>query len=219
MEFFLDTAVVDEVRDAARYGVITGVTTNPSLAARAGVGGIEGYKVAVQEISAIIDGPVSVEVLSQDAEGMVKEALEFSKWASDVWIKLPSTPAGFEAMAQVVKEGVRVNQTLCFSVNQALLGGRIGATVVSPFIGRLDDIGHNGMDLVLDIKAVFELHGIETRVLAASIRNNLHCVDAAKVGADIATVPYGVFNQMMNHPLTDLGMARFIQDWEKALKG
>ncbi len=218
MEFFLDTAKVDEVREAARYGVITGVTTNPSLAARAGVGGIEGYKVAVQEISAIIDGPVSVEVLSQDAEGMVKEALEFSRWASDIWIKLPSTPAGFEAMAQVVKEGIRVNQTLCFSVNQALLGGRIGATVVSPFIGRLDDIGHNGMELVLDIKTVFELHGIETRVLAASIRNNLHCVDAAKVGADIATVPYGVFKQMMNHPLTDLGMARFIQDWEKALK-
>jgi len=219
MELFLDTAVVDEVREAARYGAITGVTTNPSLAARAGVGGIEGYKVAVQEISAIIDGPVSVEVLSQDAEGMVKEALEFSRWASDIWIKLPSTPAGFEAMAQVVKEGVRVNQTLCFSVNQALLGGRIGATVVSPFIGRLDDIGHNGMELVLDIKTVFELHGIETRVLAASIRNNLHCVEAAKVGADIATIPYGVFNQMMNHPLTDLGMARFIQDWEKALKG
>lgn len=219
MELFLDTAVVDEVREAARYGVITGVTTNPSLAARAGVGGIEGYKIAVQEISAIIDGPVSVEVLSQDAEGMVKEALEFSRWASDIWIKLPSTPAGFEAMAQVVKEGIRVNQTLCFSVNQALLGGRIGATVVSPFIGRLDDIGHNGMELVLDIKTVFELHGIETRVLAASIRNNLHCVDAAKVGADIATIPYGVFKQMMNHPLTDLGMARFIQDWEKALKG
>ena len=218
MELFLDTAKVDEVKAAARYGVIKGVTTNPSLAARAGVGGIEGYKRAVQEISSIIDGPVSVEVLNQDVEGMVKEANEFSKWASNIWIKLPSTPVGFEAMSQVVKEGIPVNQTLCFSVNQALIGGRIGATVVSPFIGRLDDIGQNGMDVVLDIKGIYELYGIETRVLAASIRHALHCVEAAKAGADIATIPYGVFNQMMNHPLTDTGMARFIQDWEKALK-
>jgi len=218
MKIFLDTAVVDEVREAAKYGVISGVTTNPSLAARAGVGGVEGYKAAVKEIASIVDGPVSVEVLSLDAEGMVKQAEEFSKWAENVWIKLPSTPAGFEAMARVVKAGIPVNQTLCFSVNQALIGGCIGVTVVSPFIGRLDDSGQNGMELVLDIKGIFESYCIETRVLAASIRHPLHCVEAAKAGADIATIPYAVFKQMMNHPLTDAGMARFMQDWEKALK-
>jgi transaldolase len=219
MELFLDTAIVDEIRDAARYGIITGVTTNPSLAARAGVGGVKGYQAAVQEISEIIDGPISVEVLSQDAKGMVREAKEFAKWGPNIWIKLPCTPAGFEAMAAVIKEGIRVNQTLCFSVNQALLGARVGVTVVSPFIGRLDDSGHDGIALVLDIKEIFEYYGIETRVLAASIRHPLHCVEAAKAGADIATVPYSVLKQMMNHPLTDTGMARFMQDWEKALKG
>jgi len=217
MELFLDTARIDEIREAARYGVISGVTTNPSLAARAGVGGIQGYRAAVEEISTIIDGPISVEVLSRDAKGMVRDAREFSKWAPNVWIKLPSVPAGFEAMAEVVKEGIRVNQTLCFSVNQAILGGRIGATVVSPFVGRLDDAGHDGMQLVLDIKSIFEYYGMETRVLAASIRHALHCVAAAKAGADIATIPYKVFEQMMHHPLTDVGITRFMEDWEKAL--
>jgi len=219
MELFLDTAHIDEIRDAARYGVISGVTTNPSLAARAGVKGVAGYRAAVEEISHIVDGPISVEVLSQDAEGMVREAREFSRWAPDIWIKLPSTPAGFEAMGRVVKEGIKVNQTLCFSINQALLGGRLGATVVSPFVGRLDDIGQDGMQLVLDIKGIFRYYNIGTRVLAASIRHPLHCVEAAKAGADIATVPHKVFLQMMHHPLTDVGMVRFMQDWEKALKG
>lgn len=219
MELFLDTAKVDEVRDAARYGVISGVTTNPSLAARAGISGVTGYRAAVEEIATIIDGPISVEVLSLDVDGMVREAREFSRWAPNIWIKLPSTPSGFEAMGRVVKEGIKVNQTLCFSVNQALLGGRIGATVVSPFIGRLDDSGHDGTQVVLDIKAIFSYYNIDTRVLAASIRHPLHCVAVAKAGADIATIPYNVFTQMMHHPLTDVGMTRFIQDWEKALRG
>jgi len=197
-------------------GVVTGVTTNPSLAAKEGIGRPDAYRLAVQEISDIIDGPISVEVVSQDAAGMIAEGREMAEWIPNPWVKIPSTTDGFEAISVLSKDGINCNQTLCFSVNQAVLGAQAGSTVVSPFVGRLDDIGLEGMDLVSDIVSVFRSYGIKTMVMAASIRHSLHCSLAAKAGADIATVPYGVLRQMAQHPLTDSGVARFLEDWQKA---
>ena len=219
MKLFLDTADVDEIRRGARLGVVKGVTTNPSLAAKAGVGGMEAYKDAVQEIASIIDGPISIEVISTDVEGMITEGKDYVTWISKPWIKLPSTPAGFEAMKVLSDEGMEINQTLCFSVNQALLGAQAGATAVSPFVGRMDDIGQRGMDLVAEIVTIFRQYDIKTEVLAASIRHALHCVEAARAGAHIATIPYSVLEQMTQHPLTDIGVARFLKDWEKSKQG
>jgi len=219
LKLFLDTADVDEIRRGARLGVVKGVTTNPSLAAKAGVGGMEAYKAAVQEIASIIDGPISIEVISTDVEGMITEGKDYVTWISKPWIKLPSTPAGFEAMKVLSDEGMEINQTLCFSVNQALLGAQAGATAVSPFVGRMDDIGQRGMDLVAEIVTIFRQYDIKTQVLAASIRHALHCVEAAKAGAHIATIPYSVLEQMTQHPLTDIGVARFLEDWEKSKQG
>ena len=216
MKLFLDTANISEIRQGAKLGVITGVTTNPSLAAKEGIGRREGYKSAVQEISDIIDGPISVEVVSQEAAGMIAEGRDIAEWIPNPWVKIPSTAEGFEAIATLAKDGIKVNQTLCFSVNQALLGAQAGATVVSPFVGRLDDIGHEGMDLVAEIVSIYRRYELETLVMAASIRHPLHCVLAARAGAHIATVPYGVLTQMVKHPLTDAGVARFLQDWQKA---
>ena len=218
MKLFLDTANVQEIRDGARLGVITGVTTNPSLAASEGIGDRESYKVAVQEIADIVDGPISVEVVSQDATGMVAEGREIAEWIPNPWVKIPSTAAGFEAIAILARDGIKINQTLCFSPNQALLGAQAGSTVVSPFVGRLDDIGHDGMDLVSDIVSIYQQHEIKTQVMAASIRHTLHCHQAARVGAHIATVPYMILLQMVQHPLTDAGLSRFLSDWEKAGK-
>ncbi|PKB64226.1 MAG: fructose-6-phosphate aldolase [SAR202 cluster bacterium Io17-Chloro-G2] len=218
MKFFLDTANIQEIRDGARLGVISGVTTNPSLAATEGIGSAQGYKAAVQEISDLVDGPISVEVVSLDAEGMVAEGRDIAEWIPNPWVKIPSTPAGFEAMSILSRDGIKINQTLCFSTNQALLGAQAGSTAVSPFVGRLDDIGHQGMDMVAEIVSIFRRYDIKTLVLAASIRHTLHCTMAAHAGADIATVPYKVLLQMAQHPLTDAGMARFQADWEKAGK-
>ena len=216
MKLFLDTANIQEIRDGVRWGVISGVTTNPSLAATEGIGDRESYKVAVQEIADLLDGPISVEVVSLDAEGMVAEGRDIAEWIPNPWVKIPSTPAGFEAIATLNKDGIKINQTLCFSLNQAMLGAEAGSTVVSPFVGRLDDIGQQGMDLVEEIVSVFELHHVETQVLAASIRHPLHCSLAARAGAHIATLPYKVLQQMAQHPLTDAGVTRFLADWEKA---
>ncbi len=216
MKLFLDTANIQEIRDGVRLGVISGVTTNPSLAATEGIGDRESYKVAVQEIADILDGPISVEVVSLDAEGMVAEGRDIAEWIPNPWVKIPSTTAGFEAIATLNKDGIKINQTLCFSLNQALLGAQAGSTVVSPFVGRLDDIGQQGMELVEEIVSVFDLHHIETQVLAASIRHPLHCSMAARAGAHIATLPYRVLQQMAQHPLTDAGVSRFLADWEKA---
>ena len=199
-----------------RLGVISGVTTNPSLAASEGIGTRENYKTAVQEISDIIDGPISIEVVSLDAEGMVAEGRDIAEWIPNPWVKIPSTSAGFEAISILSNDGIKTNQTLCFSLNQALLGAQAGSTVVSPFVGRLDDIGQQGMDLVEEIVSVFAVQQIETQVLAASIRHTLHCSLAARAGAHIATVPYNVLLQMARHPLTDAGITRFLADWEKA---
>ncbi len=216
MKLFLDTANIQEIRDGVRLGVISGVTTNPSLAATEGIGDRESYKVAVQEIADILDGPISVEVVSLDAEGMVGEGRDIAEWIPTPWVKSPRTTAGFEAIATLNKDGIKINQTLCFSLNQALLGAQAGSTVVSPFVGRLDDIGQQGMELVEEIVSVFELHHVETQVLAASIRHPLHCSLAARAGAHIATLPYKVLQQMAQHPLTDAGVTRFLADWEKA---
>ena len=216
MKLFLDTANIQEIRQGARLGVISGVTTNPSLAAKEGIGRRETYKAAVQEIADIVDGPISVEVVSQDAAGMIAEGREIAEWIPNPWVKIPSTAEGFEAIAALAKDGIRVNQTLCFSVNQALLGAQAGSTVVSPFVGRLDDIGLEGMDLVAQMVSIFRRYEMKTLVMAASIRHPLHCILAAQAGADIATVPYGVLTQMVKHPLTDAGLARFLQDWQKA---
>ena len=216
MKLFLDTANIQEIRDGARLGVISGVTTNPSLAATEGIGDRESYKSAVQEIADIVDGPISVEVVSLDAAGMIDEGREIAEWIPNPWVKIPSTPNGFEAISTLSRDGIKVNQTLCFSVNQAILGAQAGSHAVSPFVGRLDDIGQEGIDLVADIVDLFDKHRIDTKVLAASIRHTLHCTMAAQAGAHIATVPYKVLLQMVQHPLTDAGLSRFISDWQKA---
>ena len=218
MELFLDTANLDEIRQAVRLGAISGVTTNPSLAAKEGIGELSDYRQVVQEIARIVDGPISAEVINTDYEGMVLEARDIASWAPNVVAKIPSTLAGFEAIATLSREGVKINQTLCFSVNQALLGARAGAAFVSPFVGRLDDEGHEGMQVVADIVDVFGRYGIGTKVLAASLRHPLHCLAAAKAGAHIATIPFKVLTQMAHHPLTDVGVARFSQDWKRVVK-
>ena len=201
MLIFLDTANLEEIRHVARLGVLRGVTTNPSLAAKEGIADLSNYRVAIQEIAKIVDGPISAEVLSTDAQGMVAEGREMAGWAPNVVVKIPSTIQGLEAISTLTREGIQTNQTLCFSVNQALLGALAGASYVSPFVGRLDDGGHDGMQLVADMVQVFHNYRISTKVLAASIRNPLHCVAAAKAGADVVTVPYAVLMQMMHHNL------------------
>ncbi len=213
MRLFLDTADVDQIRSAVKLGVISGVTTNPSLVYKAGW---KDYRSAVQDICSIVRGPVSVEVLGQDAKSMVDEARVMSGWSEHVVIKIPVCDAGLEAISVLSRENIRVNLTLCFSLNQALLGALAGAAYVSPFVGRLDDVGQDGMALVADMVACFDRYGFSTQVIAASIRHPLHCVAAAQVGAHIATVPYGVLTQMINHPLTTVGMARFLEDAQKA---
>ena len=218
MLIFLDTANLDEIHHANRLGVLRGVTTNPSLAAKEGIDDISNYRAAVQEITDIVEGPVSAEVISTSVDGMVAEGREIATWAPNVVVKIPSTLEGLEAISILSSEDIKINQTLCFSVNQALLGALAGSSFVSPFVGRLDDEGHDGMQLVRDIVQIFQDYNMSTQVLAASIRHPLHCVMAAEAGADIATIPYKVLLQMMHHPLTDVGVDRFIQDWQRAVK-
>lgn len=210
MKLFIDTANTEEIRKANALGVICGVTTNPSLIAKEGLV----FKEVIEEITSIVDGPISAEVISLEAEEMVKEATELVKIHSNIVIKLPMTTEGLKATKILSSKGIKTNVTLIFSAGQALLAARAGATYVSPFVGRLDDIGRDGMELVADIAEIFGIHGIETEIIAASIRNPLHVIHAAKVGAHIATVPYSVILQMTKHPLTDLGIERFLKDWE-----
>ncbi len=212
MRIFLDTANIEDIKKAARLGVISGVTTNPSLISKEGNAD---YKSVIKTICSIVEGPISVEVLAEDAKGMIAEARVKAKWAPNVVIKIPCTAAGLEAAAVVSREGISVNLTLIFSPNQALLAALAGAAYCSPFVGRLDDIGQDGMELVADIVEIYTIHGFDTQVIAASIRHPMHCVAAAKAGAHIATVPYNVLLQMINHPLTDAGIARFMSDWKK----
>ncbi len=215
MRIFLDTANVEHIRLGARLGVVSGVTTNPSLVSKEGK---VNYKKLVQEICSIIPGPVSTEVISADTAGMVKEAREIATWARNVVVKIPAGMEGTEATHILAAEGIKVNCTLCFSVNQALLAALAGAAFVSPFVGRLDDIGENGMQLVEDIVQVYRQYpALKTEVIAASIRHPQHCLAAARAGAHIATIPYNVLLQMFKHPLTDIGAARFLDDWRKVM--
>ena len=215
MRLFLDTANLEHIRHGARLGVISGVTTNPSLVSKEGK---VNYKKLVQEICSIVPGPVSTEVISQDVAGMLAEAREIAKWAKNVVVKIPAGLEGTEATAALAAEGIRVNYTLCFSVNQAILAARAGAAYVSPFVGRLDDIGEDGMLLIQDILQVYgQYPEIKTEVIAASIRHPQHCLTAAMAGAHIATIPYAVLLQMARHPLTETGISRFAADWQKVM--
>jgi len=216
MKIFLDTANFDEISTGIELGVVAGVTTNPSLVAKEKD---RDFFALVKRIADIVPGPVSAEVIALDAPGMISEARALAAIRENVVVKIPITSEGLKAVNVLSKEGIKTNVTLVFSVNQALLSARAGATYVSPFVGRLDDIGYDGMQLVEDIVEIFDLHGLETEVIAASIRHPLHAVEAARRGAHIATIPYKVLVQMIEHPITRIGIERFLADWEKAIKG
>jgi transaldolase len=214
MKFFLDTANIDEIRNAAEYGLIDGVTTNPSLVSKEK----RAFKDILLEIAEIVDGPISAEVLSTDAAGMLREAYELAKLHKNIVIKIPMIKEGMKALKQLSKDGIKTNITLIFNPNQALIAAKLGATYVSPFVGRLDDVSEVGMDLIADIVTIFSNYQFETQVLVASCRNPLHIREAALLGAHVATMPYGVLEQLMKHPLTDIGLARFLKDWENVPK-
>jgi transaldolase len=214
MRIFIDTANVDQIREANSWGILDGVTTNPTLVAKEG----RDFKQVIQEICSIVDGPISAEAVSVEAEGMVKEARELSKIHSNVVVKVPMTAEGLKAVKLLSKEGIKTNVTLVFSANQALLAAKAGATYVSPFIGRLDDISHTGMDLVRDIVTIFDNYGFKTQIIAASIRHPVHVTEAALAGAHVATVPFDILKKMLRHNLTDEGIQRFLKDWEKVPK-
>jgi len=212
MRFFLDTANIEHIREANEMGVICGVTTNPSLVAKEG----RDFNEVLNEITQIVDGPISGEVISEDAQGMIKEGREIAKIHKNMIVKIPMTGEGLKACKVLSKEGIKTNVTLIFSAPQALLAANAGATYVSPFLGRLDDISMDGMDLVRTIADIFAIHGIETQIIAASVRNPIHVIEAANAGADIATIPYSLVMQMLKHPLTDQGLDKFKADWAAA---
>lgn len=214
MKIFLDTANVKEIREAVSLGVLDGVTTNPSLVAKEG----REFKDLLKEICSIVKGDVSAEVVSTDAEGMMREGRELAKVADNIVVKIPLISEGLKAVKCLKAEGIRTNVTLCFSPNQALLAAKAGAYIISPFIGRLDDISTSGMELINQILTIYRNYGFDTQVLVASIRHPIHVVEAAMMGAHIGTMPYKVFEQLIKHPLTDIGLERFLADWKKAKK-
>lgn len=214
MKLFIDTANVDEIKEINSWGVIEGVTTNPSLIAKEG----RVFENVVKEITEIVDGPISAEVISMESEGMIKEGEELSKVHENIVIKIPMCAEGLKAVAALSKKGIKTNVTLIFSANQALLAAKAGASYVSPFVGRLDDIGQEGIMLIEEVSEIFNIHGIETEIISASIRHPQHVLTSAKAGADIATVPYKVFKQMLGHPMTDIGIDKFLKDWESVPK-
>ena len=214
MKIFIDTANIKEIKEAVSLGVIDGVTTNPTLVAREGQRSNE----LLQEICSVVSGPVSAEVISLDTEGMIKEARALTQIAKNIVVKIPLTKDGIRAVRILSKEGIKTNVTLCFSANQALLVAKAGADYVSPFIGRLDDISQPGMDLIRNIKTIYNNYGFKTQIIVASVRNPLHVLDAALIGADIATIPFTVIEQLIKHPLTDIGIQRFIEDYRKIPK-
>jgi transaldolase len=211
MLLFLDTANLTEISEIAEWGVLGGVTTNPSLVSKER----QDFKKLVKDICKIVSGPVSAEVVAEDKEGMIREGRDIATWADNVVVKCPLTPAGLGATSVLSKEGIKVNVTLCFSLNQALLAAAAGAYIVSPFVGRLDDINEDGMTLIEQIVETYHMQGVETNVLAASMRNPIHVSRSAMAGADIATMPYKVFKQLVSHPLTDAGVKGFLADWNK----
>ena len=212
MDFFLDTGLVEEIKEASKMGILNGVTTNPSLIAKSG----RSQEEVIKEISEIVNGPISAEVIATDTEGMLKEAEKLAKIHENVVIKLPMTEAGIAACCKLSERDIKTNVTLVFSVNQALLAAKAGATYVSPFLGRLDDIGHDGMALIEEMRRVFDNYGYPTQVLAASIRTTTHVRDAALIGADVATMPFKVLKQLFKHSLTDIGIDQFLEDHKKA---
>lgn len=214
MKLFIDTANVEEIKEASSWGVISGVTTNPSLIAKEG----RDFKQVVTEITEIVDGPISAEVIDSESDGMIKEAEELAKIHENIVIKIPMTKEGLKSVKVLSQKGIKTNVTLIFSANQALMAARAGATYVSPFVGRMDDIGNDGMNVVMDIVEVFDIHDIKTEIISASIRHPKHVLEAAKAGSDIATIPFNVLEKMIMHPMTDKGIERFLMDWEKAVK-
>ena len=214
MKLFIDTANVDEIKEINSWGVIEGVTTNPSLIAKEG----RVFENVVKEITDIVDGPISAEVISMESEGMIKEGEELSKIHKNIVIKIPMCAEGLKAVSALSKKGIKTNVTLIFSANQALLAAKAGASYVSPFVGRLDDIGQEGIMLIEEVAEIFNVHGIETEIISASIRHPQHVLNSAKAGADIATIPYKVFKQMLGHPMTDIGIDKFLKDWESVPK-
>jgi transaldolase len=210
MKFFLDTANIDEIRNAAEYGLIDGVTTNPSLVSKEG----RAFKDILMEIAHIVDGPISAEVVSTDAAGMLREAYDLAKLHRNIVIKIPMIKEGVKALKRLSEDGIRTNVTLIFNPNQALIAAKLGATYVSPFVGRFDDISEVGMDLVADLVQIFENYKFATQILVASCRHPLHIREAALMGAHVATMPFKVLEQLLKHPLTDIGLERFLKDWE-----
>ena len=214
MKIFIDTANLEQIKEANSWGILDGVTTNPTLVAKEGCE----FEKRVKDICEIVDGPISAEAVSKDSEGMIKEARQLSKIHKNVIVKIPMTAEGLKAVKVLSKEGVKTNVTLVFSPNQALLAAKAGATYVSPFVGRLDDISHNGMDLVRDIVTIYRNYGFKTQVIAASMRHPVHVTEAALAGAHVATVPYDILKKMLKHNLTDEGIQKFLKDWEKVPK-
>lgn len=210
MKLWLDTANIEEIREINKWGVLSGITTNPTLAGKEGVP----FEQRLKEIAAEVDGPVSGEVISEDYEGMLAEGVKLSEIAPNIVVKCPVTPAGFSAVAELTRRGIKTNMTLCFTSTQAILAAEAGATYISPFLGRVDDIGNDGIQLLAEIVDIYRTQGYKTFVLAASLRSPQHVVDSARVGADVATMPYSVFTAMVKHPLTDIGLKRFLEDWE-----
>ncbi|MDY0302061.1 MAG: fructose-6-phosphate aldolase [Trichlorobacter sp.] len=211
MKFFIDTADVAEIRAAHELGLVDGVTTNPSLIAKSG----RKFQDVIKEITAIVDGPISAEVIALDADGMVREAAELVKIHKNIVIKIPMTTEGLKATKKLAEQGIKTNVTLIFTPMQALLAAKAGATYVSPFVGRLDDISQDGMGIIEEIRAIFDNYGYTTEIIVASVRNPIHVLNSALIGADIATIPYSVMVQLAKHPLTDAGIAKFLEDWEK----
>lgn len=211
MKFFIDTANIDQIKEAASYGLLDGVTTNPSLVSKEG----KNFKELLVEICKIVDGPISAEVVSTDYDGMMKEARELKKIHKNIVIKVPLIKEGIKAVKSLTDEDIKTNVTLCFSPSQALLAAKAGATYISPFVGRLDDISINGMDLIKQIVQIYKNYNYKTEVLVASIRHPLHLVDAAMIGAHVATMPFDVIEKLFKHPLTDLGLEKFLSDWKK----
>ncbi|EUJ47559.1 fructose-6-phosphate aldolase [Paenilisteria rocourtiae] len=214
MKFFIDTANVEEIRKANRMGFVAGVTTNPSLIAKEG----RDFNQVIEEITSIVDGPISGEVVSLEAEKMIEEGRVIAKIHPNMVVKIPMTGEGLAAVAVLNKEGIKTNVTLVFSAAQALLAARAGATYVSPFLGRLDDIGSDGLILIRDIAEIFKVHDIATEIISASVRHPIHVIECARAGADIATIPYKVYEQMLKHPLTDSGIEKFLADWQATQK-
>ena len=211
MKFFIDTANIDEIKEAAALGILDGVTTNPSLVAKEG----KDFRKLLDEVLKIVDGPVSAEVISTDYDGIVKEGRELASIHKNIVVKIPLLKEGLKACKTLTSEGIKVNVTLCFSPNQAILAAKAGATYISPFVGRLDDISTSGMDLISQIVQIYRNYNYKTQVLVASVRHPLHVVESALIGADVCTIPFDVIKKMFNHPLTDIGLEKFLSDWKK----